>query len=193
MIKNENSKNLVQSMFGITKYHKGLIDMLIKNKGFTSGSDVVRRAIEELYEHYYPPYRQPSPAGKFKQKKLEEQETFENMSPSDYARSLKLTVLPTTDGREIALIRIIGAPARLDPYPVERIKELGEDSQLIQEHYIASDRATTEEVLENYCNEGEGGVLFRKRLYNSYPIIFPGYEHEHSSKPSDEPNTGASV
>lgn len=53
MKKPKSAKNLVQKPYTIQHdYHFPMMEKLVKDKGFTSHSEVVRRGIESIYEHY---------------------------------------------------------------------------------------------------------------------------------------------
>lgn len=123
MIKHKDSNNLTQKPYTINMdYHGVLIEKLIKNKGFSSASDVVRRGIESIYEHFYPPYKEPSVNQKIKAKSLDDAAAFDSMSPEVFAASVKAKIFTDSYGTQFAVFWAWNNCIRSTP--LKNLKEL---------------------------------------------------------------------
>lgn len=129
MKKHQSAPKLKQRAFSIGDYHDTLIDTLITKHGFVSGSDVVRQGIIKLYNSLEPPYRKPTPAGRLKERAIEEIEEIESTSEEDYAKdTLGLLVFETEDGNKLVMYRGLGHTANF--IPLDGIKEWGDTHKI---------------------------------------------------------------
>lgn len=105
MLKPKEATKLVQKQYTVNpQYHGKMIEKLVKEKGFTSASEVVRRGIQEIYEHFFPPYRQETIAGQIKLKKLEKDHLLNNATPEEYADSISAPIRTNHEGEKVAFI-----------------------------------------------------------------------------------------
>lgn len=128
--KPDNYERMTQKPFTLTKRHINIIDELMREDyGFSSGSDIVRQAINGLYAKLKPPYAQPTAAAKIKEKQIQEEEEMANMDPEQYAaESLKATIMHNQAGDVYSVLHRIGNSVYV--IPINEVKEWADKHQV---------------------------------------------------------------
>lgn len=162
-----SKKTIIRKLHSIYPEHDKMIKKLVDSPlGFSSLSDVVRRAIVELYNVHFPPYKV---APTFKQKKIiEKVEAFEAIPEEQYVIDLGGLVYQTTT-TPIAVFAMMGNEIR--SFPLAGIKET-----LAQEEFYLFDHNNQVATWE-----GRGTTLkaeFEKRphLIRDWNVVLPNQE-----------------
>lgn len=157
-----NNKKGIRQLHTVYPEHAGMLIKLVEGPhGFGSGSDVVRKAIVELYNKFYPPYKGPT----FKQaKQLEEKEALDSIPDDVFAtETLKGKIIQDSLERKFVLIYWF-IPNSFAHFPLEGIKEwAAANTDALQRHLdISKEEPITSVEFSQYTKnvyEQEHGII----------------------------------
>lgn len=156
------NKKGIRQLHTIYQEHAEMLIKLVEGPhGFGSGSDVVRKAIVEIYNKFYPPYKGPT----YKQKKEEDEVTAAAaITDEEYATDiLKGKITPTEAG--VPYVSIFWFMSNgLRAFPVEGIKEWAEKNPDAVSSHL-------ELIKENNLDEALSSSYMKTLWKSEYGII----------------------
>ena len=159
-------RKTVTTAFSIMPRHMEIIEHFIKEKQtFTSGSDVVRQALEFFHDKSFPAYIfHLTPAATEKKEKIDKKKEVEEMDDLQFATDyLKAYIYEGPDGKKYAIFhRLLDNNVFFQP--VEGIKKWASDPHLKYDLGLSIEKSTavpmtTELIIKNkfyYSFEGTG-------------------------------------